>query len=233
MGQSFGGVLAPLVLFLAHRYGYQMMFILSLGMCAISLLISSAVRNLHWLLLTYSLPYGFANASLFILSTLVCGLYYPAGRHPRHILVMCIISTGFPIGYHVMSAVIFSSIEDNGWQSMKRRVAMLELVVTCVLGPFFTIKCLPNTTPDYSYSIPVPQPEKSRRIYFSKKIIYWMVGIFSAMCAVNNFLLHLVSCFIKVDEYSIVMILWMMIFKFNQKTNFISQAKLLAEDFQN
>jgi len=108
---------------------------------------------------------------------------------------MCIISTGFPIGYHIMSAFIFSSIEENGWQSMKRRVGMIELLVTCVLGPFFTTKCLPNTSQGYQYPLTMFNSDNNRKIYYSKPVIYWMLGIFSAMCAVNNFLLHLV-CFI-------------------------------------
>lgn len=167
---------------------------MSLIICVISLFLSSITQNLHWLLLTYSLPYGFANAAIFILGTLVCGLYYPAGQHPKHILVMCIISTGFPIGYHIMSAFIFSSIEENGWQSMKRRVAMVELLVTCVLGPFFTTKCLPNSSEGYQYPLTtdISENKPNRKIFYSKPIIYWMLGIFSAMCAVNNFLLHLV-----------------------------------------
>lgn len=194
VGQSFGGLVAPLILFCAHRFGFQISFVVSLIICIISLFISSMVQNLHWLLLTYSIPYGFANAAIFILGTLICGLYYPAGQHPRHILVMCIISTGFPIGYHIMSAIVFSSIEDNGWQSMKRRVAMIELLVTCVLGPFFTTKCLANPTEGYQYpSARLISGNNQRKIYYSKPVIYWMLGIFSAMCAVNNFLLHLVS----------------------------------------
>jgi hypothetical protein len=106
---------------------------------------------------------------------------------------MCIISTGFPIGYHIMSAFIFSAIEENGWQSMKRRMAMVELVVTCVLSPFFTIKCLPSTSQGYLYPSTPVTPNNNRKIYYSKSVIYWMIGIFSSMCAVNNFLLHLVG----------------------------------------
>lgn len=105
---------------------------------------------------------------------------------------MCIISTGFPLGYHVMSAIIFSSIKQNGWQAMKRYVAMIELVVTCVLGPFFTTRCVPNASPIYQYPTTAMVPDTNRKIYYSKPIMYWMLGIFSAMCAVNNFLLHLV-----------------------------------------
>ena len=194
VGQSFGGLLAPLILFCAHRFGFQISFVASLIICVLSLLFSSMVHNLHWLLLTYSLPYGFANTAIFILGTLICGLYYPAGQHPRHILVMCIISAGFPVGYHIMSALIFSSIEDNGWQSMKRRVAIIELLIICVLGPFFTTKCLPNSSEGYQYpSARLISNNNQRKIYFSKPILCWMLGIFSAMCAVNNFLLHLVS----------------------------------------
>jgi MFS family permease len=158
-----------------------------------SLFISSIVRNLHWLFLTYSLPFGFANAAIFILGTLICGLYYPAGQHPKHILVMCIISTGFPLGYNIMSAFIFSSIEENGWQSMKRRVGMIGILITCVIGPFFTTKYLPSTSQSYQSSPAILSSDNNRKIYYSKPILYWMLGIFAAMCAVNNFLLHLVS----------------------------------------
>jgi len=155
--------------------------------------LSSIVQNLHWLLITYSIPYGFANAAIFILGTLICGLYYPAGQHPKHVLVMCVISAGFPIGYHLMSAVIFSSIESSGWHAMKRHVAVIELVLACVLGPLFTTKFLQDPTQGYQYPSGLLVNDRSnRKIYYSKPIMYWMLGIFAAMCAVNNFLLHLV-----------------------------------------
>ena len=193
IGQSFGGLLASLILFLAHRYGYQLLFILSLLICVISLLISSLIRNLHWLLLTYSLPYGFANASIFILGTLVCGLYYPANQHSKHILVMCIISAGFPIGYHTMSALIFSSIQQHGWQSMKKRIGLIELVATCLLGPLFTTKHLSLAVPGYHNPSITVTSNENRRSYFSLTVIFWMLGIFTTMSATNNFLFHLVS----------------------------------------
>lgn len=107
---------------------------------------------------------------------------------------MCIISTGFPIGYHIMSAFIFSSIVENGWQSMKRSVALLELVATCILGPFFTTKCLQSSSVTYQRPSIMLTSNNNRRIYFSTPIIFWMLGIFATMSAVNNFLLHLV-CF--------------------------------------
>ncbi|CAF1010457.1 unnamed protein product [Rotaria sp. Silwood1] len=190
IGQSFGGILAPLILLFSRRCGFQITFGVSLFVCVISLFISSIVRNLHWLLLTYSLPYGFGNAAIFILGTLLCGLYYPAGQHPKHVLVMCIISTGFPIGYHIMDALIFSSIRENGWQVMKRNIAIIELVATCLLTPFFTTKFLPSTSQPYPYPSTSFIPDTKRKIYYSKPVIYWMLGIFSAMCAVNNFILH-------------------------------------------
>ena len=164
-----------------------MTFILSLITCVISLFISSTIRNLRWLLITYSLPYGFANSTIFIIGTLMCGIYYPASQHGKHILVMCIISTGFPLGYLIMNAAVFSSIEYNGWQSMKRRIALVELFATCMLGPIFTMKYIQNRTLEYHRS-----SEKNRRIYFSLLIIVWMLGIFATMSAVNNFLLHFV-----------------------------------------
>jgi len=193
VGQSFGGLVAPIILFAARRYGFQLTFILSLIICILSLLFSSFVNEIYWLLITYSFPYGFANAAIFILGTLICGLYYPANQHPHHVLVMCLISTGFPIGYHIMSAFVLSSIEEFGWQTMKRRVAMIELLVTCVLGPFFTTKCLPLSSQGHRYSTNSLIPDSQRRIFYSKEILYWMLGIFTAMCAVNNFLLHLHS----------------------------------------
>ncbi len=159
----------------------------------ISLLISSLIRNLHWLLITYSFPYGFGNAAIFILGTLICGLYYPANQHSKHILIMCIISTGFPIGYHIMSALIFSSIEQHGWQSMKKRIALIELIVTCILGPLFTTKYLSHAVPGYHQPSITVRQNDTRRSYFSLPIIIWMLGIFTTMSATNNFLLHLVS----------------------------------------
>jgi MFS family permease len=193
IGQSFGGLLAPFILFLAHQYGYQLIFILSLIICVISLFISSNIHNIHWLLITYSFPYGFANAAIFILGTLICGLYYPANQHSKHILVMCIISTGFPIGYHIMSASIFSSIEQNGWQLMKRHIALIELFAIGIFSPFFTTKYLQNVEQEYHRPSAIVTQTNNRRIYFSLPIIIWMLGIFTTMSAVNNFLLHLVG----------------------------------------
>ncbi|CAF0950145.1 unnamed protein product [Didymodactylos carnosus] len=187
-GQSLGGVFAPLILYLATRFGYQTIFILSLLTCSLSLLISSTVKNIHLLFLTYSIPYGFANASLFIVGTLLTGIYYPPG-HEYHLLTMCIISAGFPIGYHIMSAVMFKWIQNDGWMIMKRRTGILELFLTIILGPLFSTKCI--LMPQINI-----EPERNRstmaiRKFFSKKMIYWMIGIFTAMCSINNFLLHL------------------------------------------
>ncbi|UJR13954.1 hypothetical protein I4U23_000957 [Adineta vaga] len=193
IGQSFGGLFAPLILFLARRYGYQLTFILALLTCAISLLLSSYVQNLHWLLITYSLPYGFANAAIFILGTLLCGLYYPFNQQSKHIFVMCIISTGFPLGYHIMSAFVLSSIEKNGWQTMKRYMGLLELVAMFILGPFMTTKYLTNTISDYQPPLITKAETTNRRNYLSFPIVIWMIGIFTTMSGINNFLLHFVS----------------------------------------
>ena len=193
IGQSFGGLLAPCILLVTRRFGYQLTFILSLVICFISLFLSSFIRNLHWLLLTYSFPYGFANTAVYLLGTLLCGLYYPVNEHRRHIFVMCVISIGFPIGYHVMSAFIFSFIQDGNWQSMKRRITLMELFATCILGPLFTAKFLPPIALEQPRSSVIEIVKINRKIYYSIPIICWMLGIFSTMCSINNFLLHLVS----------------------------------------
>ena len=148
---------------------------------------------MHWLLIAYSFPYGFANAAIFILGTLICGLYYPANQHSKHILVMCIISTGFPIGYHIMSALIFSSLTEHGWQSMKKRIALIELIATCFLAPFFTTKYLPNGLPEYQLPSIAASQNTSRRNYSQLPVLIWMLGIFTTTSAINNFLLHLVG----------------------------------------
>jgi hypothetical protein len=101
---------------------------------------------------------------------------------------------------------------------MKRRVAMVELIVTCVIGPFFTTKCLQNPSEEYQYpSNALISNTNQRKIYYSKPIIYWMLGIFSAMCAINNFLLHLV-CFTqrkkKELRQAIILIIDFLIFIF-------------------
>lgn len=113
---------------------------------------------------------------------------------------MCIISTGFPLGYHIMSAIIFSSIEHHGWQSAKRRISILEFVATVIIGPIFTTKYLPNESIEYSPTTRTTKQSSNRKIYFSLPIITWMVGIFTTISAVNNFLLHLVSFFILIFE---------------------------------
>lgn len=199
IGQSFGGLLASLILLLARRYSYQLVFTASLLICAFSLLISSFIDNLHWLLITYSFPYGFANAAIFILGTLICGLYYPANQHSKHILVMCIISTGFPIGYHIMSALMFSSMEQHGWHSMTKRIALLELIATGVLAPFFTTKYLRNELPGAHPPLIPTSQNNNRRSYFSLSILLWMLGIFTTTAAINNFLLHLVGFSKEID----------------------------------
>jgi len=106
---------------------------------------------------------------------------------------MCIISTGFPIGYHIMSASIFSSIEQNGWQLMKRHIALIELFAIGIFSPFFTTKYLQNVEQEYHRPSATVTKINNRRIYFSLTIIIWMLGIFTTMSAVNNFLLHLVG----------------------------------------
>lgn len=193
IGQSFGGLLAPGILLLTRRFGYQHIFILSLVACSLSLLVSSLLKNFHWLLLIYSMPYGFANTAIYLLGTLLCGLYYPATERRQHVLVMCIISTGFPIGYHVMSAFIFSFLKSGGWQSMQRRIGLIELAAACVLGPLFTAKFLSSNAPEQARPSIRERSKTDRKVYYSVPVICWMLGIFTAMCSISNFLLHLVS----------------------------------------
>lgn len=182
-----------MILYWARCSGFRLTFIFSLTVCVFSLFLSSLVDRLHWLLLTYSFPYGFANASIFILGTLICGIYYPVGRHPQHILVMCLISTGFPIGYHIMSSIVFTSMEKNGWNSMNRRIGLIELIIGCAIGPFFTTRYSTNFSEMTQQSEVPLVVENRRKLFLSKEILYWMLAIFAAMCAINNFLLHLVS----------------------------------------
>lgn len=149
-------------------------------------------------MITYSFPYGFANATIFILGTLLCGLYYPVNQQSKHIFVMCIISTGFPLGYHFMSALIFSSIEKHGWQIMKRHIGLIEIISMCILGPLFTTKYLTYVNPGYQRPSITTIQNNNRKIYFSLPIIIWMIGIFTTMSATNNFLLHLVNFLIYI-----------------------------------
>ncbi|CAF0728076.1 unnamed protein product [Didymodactylos carnosus] len=184
-GQTLGGVLAPLILYLVTHCGHQIIFILSLLTCSFSLLLSSNIKNIHLLFLTYSVPYGFANASLVIIGTLLTGIYYPP-EHEYHLLTICIISTGFPIGYHLMSAIIFKWIQNDGWMEMNRRIGIIEFILTIVLGSLFSSKYILISQTN-------TETEKNIRKFFSKKIIYWMIGIFTSMCSISNFLLHLHS----------------------------------------
>jgi hypothetical protein len=82
---------------------------------------------------------------------------------------------------------------------MKRHIALIELIATFILGSFFTTKFLQNLPPVYHHpSAGVTQNNNNnRRIYFSLPIISWMLGIFTTMSAVNNFLLHLVGFFFE------------------------------------
>ena len=197
LGQSFGGLIAPFLVYFLRHYGYQWSFFVSFVFCVLSLFFSSLVNNLHWLLITYALPYGFGNAAVYLLGTLICGLYYPIGNRWQHVLAMCIISSGFPLGYHLMSGFIHSTMENHGWQSMKRRIALLELVTTLVLTPFFTTKFLKTLPTEHSEPTLTHIRSKPERIsYFSMPIVCWMMGIFTSMCAINNFLLHLVGSLI-------------------------------------
>lgn len=95
-----------------------------------------------------------------------------------------------------MSASIFSSLQQNTWQAMKRHIAVVELIVTCIVGPFFTTKFLPSTSQGYPNPSTGLVADSNKKIYYSKPVMFWMLGIFSAMCAVNNFLLHLVWIFL-------------------------------------
>ena len=106
---------------------------------------------------------------------------------------MCIISAGFPIGYHIMSALMFSSMEQHGWHSMKKRIALIELIATGILAPFFTTKYLRNEVPGCHPPLIPTLQNNNRRSYFSVSILLWMLGIFTTTSAINNFLLHLVG----------------------------------------
>jgi MFS family permease len=175
---------------------------MGLALCFVSLLSSSYVPNEHYLFLTYSIPFGIGSSIVFILGSVVTGMYYPPSQR-YHISATVAISLGFPLGFLILNTFndFLLSYFNNDWQRVQFIYSITTLVCLLGLSLFFTEK--------YAEYDEMGNNDVQHEVVFNETIFnldhdkfayliqfLWLFGLLLNSCANNAVLIHLViTCF--------------------------------------
>ena len=193
-----GALISPLYILLTKKIGIKLTFFIGLFLCYMSLLTSSFVPNQHYLFFTYAIPFGLGSSIVFVLESIVVGIYFPS-KHKHHISFSALISLGFPLGYLIQNTLneYMLDYKHYDWQLVQRIYSVITLI--CILGacPFFTVDradhvadiCTGESNEKRSYEkhmwILSPQ-----RVFHLTKIM-WLVGLGLHSCANNAIVINL------------------------------------------
>ncbi|CAF0816827.1 unnamed protein product [Brachionus calyciflorus] len=141
LAQGLGSLISPMYIVISKKLGFKLTFFVGIFLCFLSLLASSFVPSEHFLFLTYSLPYGIGSSIIFVLGSLLTGMYYPP-NHKYHVTATVSISLGFPIGFLIINPLNESLLKyyDNDWQLVQRIYSVIVLILMGITSLFFTDK---------------------------------------------------------------------------------------------
>ncbi len=158
---------------------------------------SSFVPSEHWLFVTYSIPFGFGSSIIFVLGSIVTGMYYPP-RSKYHVSASVAISLGFPIGFLVLNLLTeyMMITYDNNWQLIQRVYGFIALLCLFVFCPFFTEEKaekpeIKTTHTIMAFHDTMFNMTSEQFTLFIKTI--WLLGLTMNSCATTAIVTHLVS----------------------------------------
>jgi MFS family permease len=200
LAQGIGALISPIYVIVAKRIGFRLTFSTGLALCALSLFASSFVPNEHYLFITYSIPFGIGSSAIFVLGSVLTGLYYPP-KSQYHITATVAVSLGFPLGFLVLNSFTerLMLFYNNDWQKVQFIYSIISLVCMLAFFPFFTDK--------YTECDDVENERKEEIVYeqvprfnfiSTKHLAYlirflWLTGLLLNSCANNSILIHLVK----------------------------------------
>lgn len=184
-----------------RKLGYRLTFLIGLTLCFFSMIASSYTTSEHHLFFTYSLPFGIGSSIIFVLESLLAGVYFPRDNK-YHVTASVAISAGFPLGYLILSSLTEGLLEyfEHDWKFVQRLYGFFTLFQLILFTPLFTEK--------YADKTKVAEPETQQvllwtNVYFIKaKYVkyftksFWLVALFLISCGNNSIQINLVSNFL-------------------------------------
>jgi len=102
LAQGFGSIVSPFYIWIVNRAGFRFTFLAGITLCFLSMLASSFTTSEHHLFFTYSLPFGIGSSVIFVLESLLVGIYFPSTSR-YHVSASVAISLGFPLGVYLFN----------------------------------------------------------------------------------------------------------------------------------
>jgi len=173
-------------------------FLIGFIMCFVSLFISSFVPSHHYLFITYSIPYGLGSSILFVLGSLVTGIYFPTSSK-YHVTFTVLISLGFPLGSLTLNSLNDYLMDEKqyDWQVVQRIYSFVILLCIFICCPFFTdqhadLVEVGSEEPyqERVYEKPLYFLNPKQLYYFTRFI--WLLALGMQSCANSSILIHLV-----------------------------------------
>ena len=200
MAQGLGSILSPAYIWFANKFGYRLSFFVGLLLCCVSLFVSSFTTSEHYLFATYSLPFGIGSSIIFVLQSMLTGVYYPPSSR-YHITASVAISLGFPLGFIILSSLSEALMTHFDWKGVQRIYSVMTLVFMIFFTPLFTEKYNQESSTE-----PLIK-SRSNSQFWSPKGVYcltahrvsilikalWFIGLFCVSCANNSIVINLVS----------------------------------------
>lgn len=183
-----------------RKFRVKWTFFGGLLLCFISLLLSSFVPNEHYLFFTYSIPFGIGSSVLFVLGSLVTGIYFPP-NHRYHVTASVAVSLGFPLGFLVLNPLTETLIiyYQNDWQIVQRIYAFITLIIILISCPLFTDKHAKKTENEQHLNEEIVFREEFLSLNSNHLRILirtlWLLGLFLNSFANTSILIHLVRFF--------------------------------------
>jgi MFS family permease len=202
--QGLGSLLSPLYIPIYKKMGVKRTFAIGFVLCFVSMIVSSFVTNPHYLFLAYSLPFGIGSSLIFVLGTIVTGMYFPLRVGKHHVTATVLISLGFPLGYLVMNPLteMLMSYYNNDWQLVQRVYAAIIAVCAVATCPLFTDSLASKESSSLDQPLDTTPQEtlayKSLLKLDGKQIkrlvqALWLVSLVLVSLANNSILIHLVK----------------------------------------
>ncbi|XP_072169966.1 monocarboxylate transporter 13-like [Diadema setosum] len=116
----------PISTRLYMRFGCRPCALFAVGLGSFSLLVSSFVRDFWWMILTYSIMFGFSCNLTYNTPLILTGAWFP-DRH--HVLATCFLVAGIPFGSLTMNPVVESLVGAVGLRNTLRVLSALTVVI--------------------------------------------------------------------------------------------------------
>ncbi|XP_030839017.1 monocarboxylate transporter 10 [Strongylocentrotus purpuratus] len=119
-------VCSPISSRLYMHFGCRPCALAGVALGSFALFVSSFVRDMWWMMVTYSIMFGFATNLTYNTPLVLTGAWFP-DRH--HVLATCLVTAGIPFGSLTMNPVVESLVGSIGLRNAFRVLSALTIVI--------------------------------------------------------------------------------------------------------